>query len=111
MPQPRSLTLFVGNVTSTGLQVVATVPDGVTWLVKSLRLASNGSAAAIFVVVMNRPAIGNATLYNKSVAAGGFDLVQAWDVMEPADRIFIQTGGQAGFFWISGTQLQGTATP
>jgi len=88
---------------------IYTCPAGVTTIIKDIRINGRSDPSSTFIVfVASGPLLtylASGTLNINAVAS-----LQGFIVLEPSDRIGINSGVGAGIgFWISGAELAGIA--
>jgi hypothetical protein len=106
----RTKRLAVGISGAAGaFTTIYTCPAAETAIVKELMLSSAVTVATRLIVIAGSGALA-VTLVDTSLAADATLRLPMWLVLHPADFIRIYTAVAAGArFWISGTELEGTA--
>lgn len=90
--------------------LLATVPDGQTWILKSAFIYNDANASRTGSVGVKRVAEDTYA----TALQGPFDPYstnewQGWIVAEPGDQIEFQAAGDDMVCWVSGAQLDGVA--
>lgn len=106
----RTAQFFSGVVAGAGNNTIFTVPAGVTWLLKNVRLTNNSNVGELTACLINPATGGFVDLIDgvtlgaqQSVEWAGFVVMLAGDRL----RIFSANGTTSG--WISGTKMPGVA--
>lgn len=105
----RSSRLALAQVTTLNNGVLlATVPTGEIWLVKSALFYCTGSSAAtVFCYLRDQGATVLGMMFKGSVPASGQNQFTGWAVASAGDSIYVQTDVSPLHVWISGAKLQG----
>lgn len=108
---PRSAAIAVRSCDAAGVNLLLTVPDNLTLLVKSA-YANNGTAAANHIVLyVSRPGVGAISFLDDAAVPAYENVTWSGDfVLEPGDQLAASIGTPSVFVWINGSVLQGVAT-
>lgn len=96
------------GVTTQG--VLASPPQGKTYLIKDVRAHNHNANAVVFDIVLTRPQVPwHLSLLPATLDPDQARSVSGWIVMAPADIMFYRCDWPNVTIWISGTVLEGVA--
>lgn len=110
MTSVRTAVLAHGDSTGTALVILATVPAGETWIVKSASVVNIAAGAQTVSLLARRPSVPVAvTFYTESLNASAVGQWNGWVVLAPGDQLALVMTVGPGRVWVSGSRLIGAA--
>lgn len=98
---------FAGSPT-----ILATVPAGETWIVKSVEVSPSGFGSSTVQVYLEDAGLGLRALFiQQTIASLGVAHYSGWVVAEPGTDLVCNPTSVDQYVWISGAKLQGIAPP
>lgn len=110
MTSVRTAVLAQGDFTGTALVILATVPAGETWIVKSVYVINTAAVAQSVFLSARRPSVPiSVWFFTKSLNANELATWEGWVVLAPGDQLCLTMTVAPARLWASGSRLIGAA--
>lgn len=109
----RSARLAASHPAAATATTLFTVPNGYTYLIKSVFVYENAPGGDTIIVNMSSPGvpaqIAGSLLAGSALASGGRMEWEGWAALNPGDSLVVYASLGLADFWVNGAKLPGVA--